>query len=151
MQKPVKLVLIFAVSVFALLTLLVLAILFVLPSDVVHKEFPTYDAAVAAGAFERGWLPTSLPRSATTISSTRNLDLNYEVVTFKYGPDFQQFIAAQEKAPARSAKSMGIRLRDDEFTNPHELIYMPKVSFYAESPPGSLLVNHVHGVALYFG
>lgn len=150
MRKPVKPVLMFAVSVSAFLTLLLLALLFVFPSNEVEKEFPTYDAAVAAGALEREWLPTSLPRSATKIRSTRNFDLNYEVVTFKYGPDFQQFIAAQEKAPARSAKSMGIRLRDDDFTNPHELIYMPKVSFYAESPPGSLLVNHVRGVALYF-
>ena len=45
---------------------------------------------------------------------------------------------------------MGIRLRDDDFTNPNELLYMPKVSFYGESPSGSLFVNHAHGVALYF-
>lgn len=145
-----KIVLMVAGSVLALLAFLLLALLLVFPSDEVEKEFSTYDAAVAAGAIERQWLPTLLPRSATKIWSVRNLDLNYEVVTFKYGPDFQQFIAAQEKAPAQSAKSLGIRLRDDDFTNPHELIYMPKVSFYEESKPGSLLVNHVHGVALYF-
>lgn len=42
-----------------------------------------------------------------------------------------------------------IRLWDDHFTNPDELVYMPNVSLYKDSRPGTLLVNRVRRAAVY--
>lgn len=134
----------------ALCALVLLTVLFIFPSDVVEHAFPNYDSAVAAQAIELYRLPTLLPKSATKIRSIRNLDLNYAVVTFEYGPDFDEFIAAQDKIPGRTAKSLGLRLSDDRFEDRNHLVYMPKVSLYEESKPGTLLVNRVHRVAVYF-
>lgn len=150
MRKFLKLFLLSAGGVVSLGVLLVLAALIIFPSNEVENEFATYTAAAASDAFKLQRLPTALPKSATKIWSVRNLDLNYEVVTFHYGPDFDKFIASQARAPVRTAKSLGIQLRDDRFANPQELIYMPRVTMYEESRPGTLLINHVHRVALYF-
>lgn len=137
-------------GVVSISVLLVLVALIIFPSNEVENEFATYIAAAASDAFKLERLPTALPKSATKIWSVRNLDLNYEVVTFHYGPDFDKFIASQARAPVRTAKSLGIRLRDDRFSNPQQLIYMPKVTMYEDSRRGTLLINHVHRVALYF-
>ena len=135
---------------FARPTGLLAILLYIFPSNEVETEYANYDAAVAAKAFELERIPTLLPTSATKIWSVRNLDLNYEVVTFQYGPDFDTFIAAQVRLPGRTARSFGIRPRDDRFENPHELVYIPNAFLYARSSPGKLVVNHVHRVALYF-
>lgn len=150
MWKLLKLFVLSTGGAVSLSVLLVLVALIIFPSNEVENEFATYTAAAASDAFKLERLPTALPKSATKIWSVRNLDLNYEVVTFHYGPDFDKFIASQARAPVRTAKSLGIRLRDDRFSNPQQLIYMPKVTMYEESRPGTLLVNHVHRVALYF-
>ncbi|WP_305823683.1 hypothetical protein [Massilia brevitalea] len=150
MRRFLKISLICGAGVIVLLASLLLALLIIVPSSVVENDFATYDAALKADAFALQRLPDLLPRSATNISSSRNLDLNDEVVTFHYGPDFDAFIAAQEQAPARTAESLGLRLRDDRFMHPGELAYMPKVLLYKESRPGTLLVNRVDRVAVYF-
>jgi hypothetical protein len=120
-----------------------------MPGDVVELEYATYEQAAAAGAFARQALPDQLPKSATVIYSMRDLDNGGEVVTFHYGPDFDQFIAAQATAPPRTAKSLGIRLSDDRFANLNEITYLPRMTFYPEHKTGSLLINRAHRVALY--
>ena len=132
----------------SLIVLLVLALL-IIPSDIVEHKFTTYEQAAAAGAFERQGLPDHLPKSARDIHSIRDLDHGGEVVTFRYGPDFDEFIASQATAPSRTAKSLGIRLWNDHFDNVNELIYLPRVSFYREQKQGSLLINRVQKIALY--
>jgi hypothetical protein len=77
------------------------------------------------------------------------LDNGGEVVTFRYGPDFDLFIAVHATAAPRTAKSLGIRLWNDHFTDLNEISYLPKVAFYNEHKAGSLLINRVHRVALY--
>lgn len=129
-------------------TLVALA-LWLMPDDLVELEYATYEQAAAAGAFTRQALPDKLPKSATVIYSMRDLDNGGEVVTFRYGPDFDQFIMAQVTAPPQTAKSLGIRLRDDRFANLNELTYLPRVAFYHEHEAGSLLINRAHRVALY--
>lgn len=124
--------------------------LVVFPSPIVEHEFATYDEAVAARAIENEWIPSLLPRSSRKIYSSRNLDLNHEVVIFEYGPNFGQFIAAQTKAPARTARDLGFERYRSHFGNVNELVYMPKVMLYRQSNTGSLLVNRVDRVALYF-
>lgn len=125
-------------------------VLFIFPSPIVEHEFATYDEAVAARAIENEWIPTMLPSSSKKIRSIRNLDLNDEIVIFEYGPDFDKFIAAQTKAPARTAKDLGLVGYQKHFGNRKELVYMPKVMLYRESRAGTLLVNHVDRSALYF-
>lgn len=134
--------------ILSLVTLLVLALV-ISPSNIVELEFATYEQAVATGAFERQALPDHLPKSATDIHSTRDLDNGGEVVTFRYGSDFDQFIAAQVVAPPRTARSLGIRLWDDKFTDPIELSYFPAVMLYREHN-GTLLINRLQRTALYF-
>ncbi|MCC2962351.1 hypothetical protein LK540_18145 [Massilia sp. IC2-278] len=134
--------------ILSLVAVLVLALL-IIPSSIVEHRFNTYEQAAASGAFERQALPDHLPRSATDIHSTRDLDNGGEVVTFEYGSDFDRFIAAQVAAPPRTARSLRLRLWDDHFTNPDELVYMPNVSLYKDSRPGTLLVNRVRRAAVY--
>lgn len=64
--------------VLALLFLLVggLAVLFLLPSDVVTTKYLTVQAARDDELFARGWLPDILPPSARDIRVSNNLDLN---------------------------------------------------------------------------
>jgi hypothetical protein len=136
-----------AVLIFSTVALLVLVLW--ATSSVVELEYANYEQAAAAGAIARQALPDHLPKSATDIHSTRDLDNGGEVVTFRYGPDFDLFIAAQETAAPRTAKSLGIRLWDDRFTDLTKIIYLPKVAFYPEHRAGSLLINRVDRVALY--
>jgi hypothetical protein len=118
-------------------------------SNVVELEYANYEQAAAAGAFARQELPDHLPKSAMDIHSARDLDNNGEVATFRYGPDFDLFIAAQATAAPRTAKSLGIRLWSDHFTDLNKISYLPKVAFYNEHKVGSLLINRVDKVALY--
>jgi hypothetical protein len=64
--------------VLTLLFLLVggLAVLFLLPSDVVTTKYVTVQAARDDELFGRGWLPDILPPSARDIRVSNNLDLN---------------------------------------------------------------------------
>ena len=71
------------------------------------------------------------------------------MVTFRYGPDFDLFIAARVTPTPRTAKSLGISLRDDRFTDLNKITYLPTVAFYDEHKAGSLLINRVDRVALY--
>ncbi len=41
----------------------------------------------ASGIFERGWVPSYIPRSATKIRETHNLDINIVRMTFEYERD----------------------------------------------------------------
>jgi len=135
--------------VLSLVALVALALL-IIPSNIVELEFATYEQAVSTGAIERQALPDYLPKSAKDIHSTRDLDNGGEVVTFRYGSDFDQFVAAQVAAPPRTAKSLGIRLWNDDFTDPNEPSYFPEVALYREHKGGTLLINRVQRTALYF-
>lgn len=46
--------------------------------------FATYAEAKASGIMEKGWLPEYLPRSATEINETHNIDTNEVKASFKY-------------------------------------------------------------------
>ena len=131
-----------------LVALVVLALL-IISSNNVDLEFATYEQAISTGAIHRQAPPDYSPKSAKDIHSTRNLDNGGEVVTFRYGSDFDQFIAAQVVAPPWTAKSLGIRLGDNGFTDPNELSYFPEVALYREHKAGKLLINRIQRTALY--
>ena len=144
MRTFAKWIVVFTFSAVALLVLVLRA-----TSSVVELEYANYEQAAASGAIARQDLPDHLPKSAVDIHSARDLDIGGEVVTFRYGPDFDLFIAAQASAAPRTAKSLGIRLWDDHFTDLNKIIYLPTVAFYDEHKAGSLLINRVDRVALY--
>jgi len=137
-----------ALIILSLLAMFLIAVMRI-PSGMAEHKFDTYAQAAATGAIERQALPDYLPASATDIHSTRDLDHGGEVVTFRYGADFDQFIAAQVAAPPRSAKALGVRLWNDHFTDPDKLSYFPNVVLYREHNPGRLLINRGRRIALY--
>jgi hypothetical protein len=49
--------------------------------------YPTYEAAVAAGAISHGWIPHWLPKSAVEIREKHDLDTNQSMLTFRYGTE----------------------------------------------------------------
>jgi hypothetical protein len=53
--------------------------------EVVESIYPDYEAAVSAGAIDRGWIPEFIPPSAKEIKETHNLDTNEVWVSFVWG------------------------------------------------------------------
>ena len=49
-----------------------------------EREFADYGAAKAAGELEKGWLPSFLPSSATTIKVINNTDQKSSLASFKF-------------------------------------------------------------------
>ncbi len=130
--------------------LVAIVLLYVGKLDIVELKFATYQQANSAGALKNGALPSLLPKSAQNIHSISNLDTNNEVVTFDFGADFDQYVNQQKSAPPLSASALGIRRQGEAFSNPDDLIYIPKVAPDGESIQGSLLVNRKKKRALYF-
>jgi hypothetical protein len=51
-----------------------------------RAHFDTYAEMESAGWIERGWIPTYLPRSATDIDETHDIDTNEVSVVFRFDP-----------------------------------------------------------------
>jgi len=51
--------------------------------DVRRAEYATFDAAVAAGAARRGWIPPYVPQTAVDIAEAHDLDLNTQRLRFR--------------------------------------------------------------------
>jgi hypothetical protein len=48
------------------------------------SHFRTYDELTASGLIERGWVPEQLPRSATAIEESHDIDTNQGSASFNY-------------------------------------------------------------------
>lgn len=48
------------------------------------SHFETYEELKASGLIERGWVPEQLPRSATAIEESHDIDTNHGRASFKY-------------------------------------------------------------------
>jgi len=75
-------------------------------SDTQSASYSDYDAAVADGAIERGWIPAFLPRSATDLHEKHNLDTNASLLHFDLAPaDLESLAracpAAEDTVPPR--------------------------------------------------
>lgn len=55
-------------------------------SDTIETRFDTHREAMQRGAFERGWLPPDLPKSARNIVERNHLDLNVGTGSFDFDP-----------------------------------------------------------------
>jgi len=62
-------------------------------SDVRSNSYKDYDAVVAAGEIERGWVPDFLPHSATDIHLKYDLDTNAVLLAFRYADDDGQALS----------------------------------------------------------
>jgi hypothetical protein len=51
------------------------------------SEFGTYEDLAASGLIERGWVSEYLPRSATGIEESHDIDTNRGWVSFNYNPE----------------------------------------------------------------
>ena len=82
----------FALLVKIFATLLVLGVGVLIALQMLERfenptnQFPTYEAMEASGLMQAGWIPKSLPRSASQISETHNLDTNVIKIAFRYAP-----------------------------------------------------------------
>jgi hypothetical protein len=62
-------------------------------SDVVTRDYKTYNDAVSDELFGRGWLPEFIPSSSFNIKTSNNLDLNTSEGEFSFPPaDTQAFV-----------------------------------------------------------
>lgn len=55
-------------------------------NETVKSEYPNAQAAISAGAIQRGWIPAFLPSSATQIIEKHNLDTNEVWLRFLIDP-----------------------------------------------------------------
>ena len=63
-------------------------------SDVVTRDYKTYNDAVSDELFGRGWLPELIPSSSFNIKTSNNLDVNTSEGEFSFPPgDTQAFVS----------------------------------------------------------
>jgi hypothetical protein len=54
--------------------------------ETITNSFSNYSEMQSSGIFEKGWLPSYLPKSATNIKESHNLDSNIVNATFVFNP-----------------------------------------------------------------
>ncbi len=54
--------------------------------ETITNYFANYSEMQSSGIFEKGWLPSYLPKSATAIKENHNLDSNIVNATFVFNP-----------------------------------------------------------------
>jgi len=67
--------------------------------DVLDASYPDQSAAVAAGAIERGWIPSWIPPEATQLREVHNVDTNQSALLFSLPPQ-STWAPPRECAPA---------------------------------------------------
>ncbi len=89
-------------------------------SDWTRTEFATLEAAKAAQAFERGWLPPMLPAGTTHIVEINNVDTNRGRGSFRFPPEsIPPYLAAIRADPGATVTESpaGIQIRLTTQTN----------------------------------
>jgi len=54
--------------------------------ETMTNSFSNYSEMQSSGVFEKGWLPSYLPKSATNIKESHDLDSNVVKATFVFNP-----------------------------------------------------------------
>jgi hypothetical protein len=73
-----------ALAILALIGVFALGVFATAHFENQSSRFSTYDELRASGLIERGWVPEFLPRSATDIEESHDLDTNRGWASFKY-------------------------------------------------------------------
>ena len=82
-------------NIFVLIGIFALAGCF---SDVVTSNYATYEEAVTDNLFDRGWLPSNIPKSSKNIETKNNLDLNTSTGEFTINMEESNNFFAQLKS-----------------------------------------------------
>lgn len=77
-------------------------------SDSIESYYPTKDAALDAGAIDRGWIPAALPDIAVDLREQHDVDTNEVWLRFRIETEVSSFIAELEPL---SSLCRGHRLR----------------------------------------
>jgi len=73
-------------------------------SDIVTRDYKTYNDAVSDELFGRGWLPELIPPSSFNIKTANDLDVNTSKGEFSFPPgDTQAFIAKLQPYSGRKS------------------------------------------------
>ena len=80
-----------------------------------HRSYASYSDAEADGAVRRGWIPNFVPRLATEIQESHNLDTNEQWQTFRFDiadlPHIQQKLKPAKISEVRFPRSSSTRKR----------------------------------------
>jgi hypothetical protein len=79
-----------AIMLFAALGLAAVATFALSALTTQESRFETYDALVASGLVERGWVPAGLPRSVRSINEYHDVSANSARASFQYDPKDMQ-------------------------------------------------------------
>lgn len=63
-------------------------------ADVTSESYSTFVEAEQAGLFQRGWLPSYIPRSAVSIAELHDLDTNERCASFSIAPSARDTFVA---------------------------------------------------------
>ena len=121
-------------------------------SDVMEEHFATWADADRAGAVERGWVPAFVPKSATNISETHNIDTNAQTLEFTArGSDVQGMVAGLRLVSAED-QSAAAELADDVGIGGNSETYVVcsrPLNFVSKPLNGALLVRRESGRVVY--
>jgi len=92
-------------------------------SEQVEETYPTWAEAQRAGAVERGWIPTFVPRSAREIRDSHDLDSNRQTLFFVARPsdigamvaDFPSVSVANQAAVSDLSSEHGLASTSDAY------------------------------------
>jgi hypothetical protein len=98
-----------AVVACAVLTALVCALYWlVFEADVSSESYRSYSDADGAGLFRRGWLPSYIPVSASSISEIHDVDTNERCASFSIAPaDLDSFAESLLQSGFRHSSDSG--------------------------------------------
>ena len=121
-------------------------------SDVMEEHFATWAVAERAGAVEQGWIPAFVPRSATNIRETHNIDTNAQTLEFNArGSDVQGMVsglrlvsAKDQGAAAELAEDVGIGNNSEAY-----VVCSKPLNMVSEPLHGALIVNRGSGRVVY--
>jgi hypothetical protein len=72
--------------------------------ETVTNSFSNYSEMQSSGIFEKGWLPSYLPKSATNIKESHDLDSNIVNATFVFNPSDIESVKENCKLLEETAK-----------------------------------------------
>jgi hypothetical protein len=123
-------------------------LLYFIPSDVVDAAYVNASDAFEKNAIDHGMVPDFLPKSATQILASRNIDLNWTITEFSYSEDFVEFLEKQKKFKLPSNISIP-RLKGGTFdsSNIDSLTYVPCTGEFEDR--GALIINMAQRRVIY--
>ncbi|MBT2766950.1 hypothetical protein J7J08_04825 [Stenotrophomonas sp. ISL-67] len=133
-------------------------------NDAVHGAYENYSAAAKSSAFENGWLPMQMPRSATRIEEIHNVDSGEIWIRFNYdGRDIKDLIgecsaSSSVDLPDARRTTRLVAWWPEELTNPGRknpssawtLYYCSEMNHAGSSISAGIAIDASASLALYW-